>query len=457
MKTTRLIRIGGVLFLLLFLFNFVPFDAAARTAYTEEAGLTGYENRGAISGNDHTIDFNIVQELSSLFNNEKGSILKIEYFFDTDPGYGKGIALDFTTGSEITIDEAIPVHALDEGIHIFYMRVCDEAGRWSQTLNRIFLKTSLQTDNSYNITRAEYFFDTDPGTGNGFSADFTLSNKIALDNNWAVNALSDGVHMLYVRAMDEFGQWSQTFHRLFLKTHLQSDVMNIEEIEYFFDTDPGNGNGTKMENPGGEQLTVEQIIPVEDLSDGLHSINIRCRFSNNNWGQLFHRSFIKYPAYDVVKVEYYFDNDPGRGNAIDIPVTASEMVIIDDVFSISSLTSGNHTISIRALSEKDKWSEVFTATLTVFGGVGIDEAGKDRAFVKVYPNPTNGFLIVEINNINQEFEVQLISTNGSVLLDRKITVNGNTTLDLSSFSNGIYILKFLNKKEVRTQNIILSQ
>ena len=218
MKTTGFIRIGGVLFFLLFLFNFVPLNAALRTAYTEEAGLTGYENRGAITGNDHAIGFNIAQELSAHFNKEMGSILKIEYFFDTDPGYGKGIALDFTPGSEITIDEAIPVHALDEGIHFFYMRVCDESGRWSQTLNRIFLKTSLQTDNAYNITRAEYFFDTDSGTGNGLSADFTLNNEIALDNNWAVNTLSDGVHMLYVRAMDEFGQWSQTFHRLFLKS-----------------------------------------------------------------------------------------------------------------------------------------------------------------------------------------------------------------------------------------------
>lgn len=457
MKTTRLIKIGGMLLFLLLLFNFIALDAAIRTTYAEEAGLKRYETRGAIIGNDITVGFNAVRELSSHFNNEMGSILRIEYFFDADPGYGNGIPLDFTPGSEITIDEAIPVNALDEGIHIFYMRVCDEAGRWSQTLNRIFLKTQLQTDNPYTITRVEYFFDTDPGTGNGIAAEFTLNNEITLDNNWSVSSLNDGIHMLYVRALDEFGQWTQTFHRLFIKTQLQTDVVNIKEIEYFFDTDPGNGMGTKIENSTGEQITVEQIIPIEELSDGLHRINVRCMFADNNWGQLFHRSFIKYPAYDVVKVEYFFDDDPGRGNAIDLPVTASEMVIIEDVLPINSLTSGNHTINVRALSENDKWSDVFTATLTIFGGVGIDEANKDRAFVSVYPNPTSGTLILDVNNVNTPVEIQLVSVGGSVLLNKKILGDSNTTLDLSSFTSGMYILRFFYKDEIRTQNIILSK
>ncbi len=457
MKTKKLVRTGSIPIFLLLLFNFILFDAAISTIYAEEAGSKNYNNREAIIGSDYTIGLDIVQELYSHFNNEMGNIMKIEYFFDTDPGYGNGIPLDFAQGSEITIDEAIPVNSLDEGIHIFYIRVCDEEGKWSQTLNRIFLKTQLQSENLYNITRVEYFFDTDPGTGNGTAAEFTLNNEIAIDNNWSVNSLNDGVHMLYVRAIDEFGQWSQTFHRLFLKTHLQTDVVNIKEIEYFFDTDPGTGNGTKISVSPAEQITIEQILPVEDLSAGLHSINIRCKFADDNWGQLYHRGFIKYPAYDIVKVEYYFDDDPGLGNATDLPITPSEMMIIDNILPISSLTSGNHTVNIRALSENDKWSNLYTATVTIFGGVGIDEADKDKPFVSVYPNPTNGILNLDINGINTPLEIQVISASGSVLLNKKVFESTNTILDLNSFANGMYILRFFYKEKVRSQNIILSK
>ncbi len=457
MMTKRFIRTGGILLFLLLLFNFISPMAATRTTYFEEANLKDYINREAITRNDKTMGSGMIGEFSDHFNTETGNIVKIEYFFDTDPGYGNGIPLDFTPGSEIMIDEPIPVNSLEEGIHIFYIRVCDDEGNWSQTLNQIFLKTQLQSDSPYNITRVEYFFDTDPGFGNGSTAEFNSSSHIVVDNIWAEDFLDDGVHMLYVRAMDEFGQWSQTFQRLFLKTHLESDVLNVEEVEYFFDDDPGTGKGTKIEISPGERLTIDQVIPVEDLSDGLHRFNVRCRFSDNNWGQLYHRGFIKYSGYDIVKVEYYFDEDPGVGNATDLPVTPADMVIIDEVLPIQSLTSGSHTLNVRALSETDKWSDVFTATITVFGGVGIDDASVNRAFVSVYPNPTKGALTLEANSADTPLSFQLVSLSGAVLMNRKVLTESITTLDLSSYANGTYILRFWYKDEVRTQNIILSK
>ena len=450
MKTKWLIRTVQTFLLLLFLFIFEISNAdvySIRTSISENWFVTAYNSEA--TRNKETIGLEI--------ENSELTIVKVEYFFDTDPGYGNGTPLEVTTGEEIIINQAIPVNSLTEGIHIFYVRSCDNEGHWSQTLNRIFLKTQLQSDNPYTVTRVEYFFDTDPGYGNGTPADLSFSDNITLENIWAEDYLVDGIHMLYVRAMDEFGQWSQTFHRLILKTQLQADVLNIEEVEYFFDTDPGNGNGIKIDISPGEKITLEKIIPVEELSPGLHSFNVRGKFANNNWGQLFHRGFIKYPSYNLVKVEYYFDDDPGLGNATEMPVTPAEMVIIDDVLPISSLTSGTHTLNVRALSETDKWSHVFSATITVFGGVGIDETRTKNAFVSVYPNPTRGILNLDVNQITGSFKMQVITSNGSVLVVKELQEEANTTIDLSPFPNGIYLLRFTYKDEVLTQQIILSK
>ncbi|MFT3704271.1 MAG: hypothetical protein QM802_18025 [Agriterribacter sp.] len=104
-----------------------------------------------------------------------------------------------------------------------------------------------------NITRAEYFIDTDPGEGNGTNISITpgvnLSNATASIN---VNGLTNGVHRLYIRARNNEGKWSITHTKDFL---YDADIpyrtappaaQNITGAEYYIDTDPGEGKGTAI-------------------------------------------------------------------------------------------------------------------------------------------------------------------------------------------------------------------
>jgi hypothetical protein len=63
--------------------------------------------------------------------------------------------------------------------------------------------------------------------------------------------------------------------------------------------------------------------------------------------------------------------------------------------------------------------------------------------IRIYPNPTNGQLFVEIVGCENETKMGLSIYNlkGTVLLYNKILVNGNNPLDISGYSNGTYILK----------------
>lgn len=458
MRTKKKINKYQRILFLLFIFTFLinePAAAAFNTAFT--AGWLIPENgRNLKTANMEASSYDSSGTLLKDLAINENKISRIEYFFDYDPGFGKGISVEFNPGSEVILNKTIPVNSLNEGIHIFYLRVRDEVGRWSQTLNQIFLKTSLPEDEPYNISKIEYFFDDDPGYGNGISAEFSKNPIVILDKNWSINALSEGIHILYVRVLDASGQWSQTYNSVFLKTRLQTDEMhNISEVEYFFDIDPGVGKGTKLVIAPGNNPEVDQIIPVDGLTSGLHKLYVRCKDVNNKWSQLYQSLFYKYTAHDVVKAEYYFDTDPGPGKGTDLPISPSEIVVIDEILKLQSLSAGNHTFNVRAMSGNNLWSDVYSYTVTVFIETSIDDNQNEKAFVIAYPNPAKEMLNIDINTISSPLEIQITSANGKVLFTKVFSVEGQIALDMSQHAGGVYFLRIKYKDKVKTQNVIL--
>jgi hypothetical protein len=72
------------------------------------------------------------------------AITGIEYFIDTDPGFGKGIAVDLaTTGNDLTVTFFVNVAGLSDGDHVLYVRSKDALNRWGQMYSQGF--TSIYT------------------------------------------------------------------------------------------------------------------------------------------------------------------------------------------------------------------------------------------------------------------------------------------------------------------------
>ena len=133
-----------------------------------------------------------------------------------------------------------------------------------------------------NITRLEYFFDNDPGHGNGteitgYAAGNTIVN---FNTNLDGTALSQGIHTLFVRSKDD---WSITARQTFLKQNIES-LGNIVEMEYFFDNDPGAGNGTEITitpniNINNQLFAINFSAP----SNGQHYFFIRTKNAEGEW------------------------------------------------------------------------------------------------------------------------------------------------------------------------------
>ncbi|WP_400190531.1 T9SS type A sorting domain-containing protein [Hymenobacter sp. B81] len=147
------------------------------------------------------------------------NVTRVEYFIDTDPGFGNGTGVPLTPAPVLTTAAfTADVSGLGAGFHRLCIRSRDAAGRWSLTAVRSFYYEPALAAVP-NVTRVEYFIDTDPGFGNGISVPVVPGPDLA---RWTfsvdVGALANGPHRLLLRARDAAGRWSLVQTREFEKT-----------------------------------------------------------------------------------------------------------------------------------------------------------------------------------------------------------------------------------------------
>ena len=148
-----------------------------------------------------------------LSGSAQANIVKAEYFFDTEPGFGSGTDIPVIPGQVLSDKNfSADISFLSAGIHQMFVRVKDANGNWSIT-NRTFLykPPASITAPAPNIIKAEYFFDTEPGFGQGTPITITSGTQI-LNQNLSANiaSLGSGVHQFFLRVQDANGAWSIT-------------------------------------------------------------------------------------------------------------------------------------------------------------------------------------------------------------------------------------------------------
>jgi hypothetical protein len=133
-----------------------------------------------------------------------------EYFFDTDPGFNAANAILIAPqDSAILQNFSAATNALSVGYHKLYIRLKDNDSNWTLTTKR---NVEVYTSNTFLITAAEYFFNTDLGVGNSNLVNF---GSLLADGSFAFKIPFDkipiGSNTLYVRARDSTNKnWSIT-------------------------------------------------------------------------------------------------------------------------------------------------------------------------------------------------------------------------------------------------------
>lgn len=293
-----------------------------------------------------------------LSRKKSDTVVQLEYFFDEDPGYGKGTIVADAINSDGNAALTIPTDGLKPGAHNLCVRALANQGEWSPVVNKTFYLLSVS---SANIRQVEYFFDKDPGYGKGLhvSAVHEGSQELAL----STDGLKPGAHILFVRSQTDDGLWSGTMAHPFYIWETKAEKPS--RVEYFFDEDPGYGKGKSIALEGD---SANVSLDVGGMSYGAHMLFMRMQDEQGHWSTVLAHPFLVCDRDGFIAMEYYIDNDPGEGKAttIDIPVMFRDSDT-QVAFSVPTdeLEAGEHTIYVRGLDAKGNWCEVNQATFSV--------------------------------------------------------------------------------------------
>jgi hypothetical protein len=242
------------------------------------------------------------------------------------------------------------------------------------------------------LTAAEYYFDTDPGVGNGTALTVTTGDSILYSGSIITTGLPNGFHFLYIRSKDANGTWSLTERRMFFIQTGAPASPALAAAEYFFDTDPGVGNGIPLVVVGGDSILFSGSIPSGALIKGFHFLYIRTKGLDNKWGLAERRMlYIQSPptvSPILVAAEYFVNTDPGVGNATALTVVSGDSIDFSGPITVTDTVGGDDSLFIRVRDLSGLWSlyegREFHITL-----IGIDEiAGNGGSgLFQNYPNP----------------------------------------------------------------------
>ena len=314
----------------------------------------------------YSYDFAIEQQKDTLTHEP----VMAEYFIDTDPGYGKGMPIQKI--STDTLHFVLSIEGLKAGAHILYVRSADDGGKWSSTVARPLYVSPVAKEQ---FVEMEYFFDdSDPGFGKATPlSDFAegLSNLVTALSTEDLNA---GTHLLNVRGRRANGLWTSVTSRSFL---VIANEPAKPFVEYFFDTDPGYGNGFVIKDV--EKGANRIVIDLGDLPTGAHVLYVRSRDETRQWSVTVCRPFYVCRSAELTAVEYFFDDkDPGQGKAISVELPKMSDNVVTFEVKLEGLALGEHKLNVRVKGNDGLWrplaSEAFT--LTAHSGVSTIESGQ---------------------------------------------------------------------------------
>ena len=315
----------------------------------------------------YSYDFTIEQQKDTLTHEP----VLAEYFYDKDPGYGKGIPLQKV--STDTLRFVLSIEGLKAGAHMLYVRSADDGGKWSSTVARPLYVSPVRQEQ---FVQMEYFFDdSDPGFGKATPlSDFAVGME-TLVTTLPTDGLKAGAHLLNVRGRRANGLWTSVTSRSFL-------VIATEPldpfVEYFFDNDPGYGKGVIIKDI--EKGTNRLVIDLGDVPTGAHVLYVRSRNEEGQWSVTVCRPFYVCRRAELAAIEYFFDDkDPGQGKAIPVALPSTGGDVITFEVKLTGLSLGEHTLNVRVKGSDGLWRPLTTEAFTLTPSSGISTLETEQA------------------------------------------------------------------------------
>jgi hypothetical protein len=312
----------------------------------------------------------ILLMLMALFSVMAQQITKMEYFVDTEPGFGNGINIPVAPSADVTAGFNIDASGLTPGVHIVCVRAReDDTGGenrvWGAIASSLFITVDLQP--IPDISMLEYFVDTDPGVGLATPVTIANGKNISATFPININGLVPGLHMVVARVKNAYNEWSVVASSMFYAWEPVAGA-DITQMEYFFDTDPGFGAGNQVSIVPGKNISVVFNPGTYGLFPGIHLLYFRTKNSANRWSVTSVSTFLNIDVSvpDIVQLEYFLDDDPGYGAGIQVPITPGQNISGVVTIDTTGLSLGRHFLLVRAKNTRNSWGIVSYQEFSIF-------------------------------------------------------------------------------------------
>ncbi|MFM9052223.1 MAG: SprB repeat-containing protein, partial [Bacteroidota bacterium] len=326
---------------------------------------------------------------------QKRWVRSVEYFWgQTDPGPGQGIAVLPADGQfDASLEQFFKngITTPDTGLNLFNIRVKDQSGSWGPVFRSVVQAGSVPSSQPTPIrifVSAEYFWNNDPGAGNGIPVLATDGQFDESLEQFFANGLTvpqPGKNLFCMRTKDQHGQWGPVFKTVVLAPESPQPIAQplrmLVAAEYFWGTtDPGTGNGSPVLATDGQfDASLEQLYANGLLAPqpGQNLFNIRVKDQAGQWGPLF-KSVVIVPSTAIpigptqrliIAAEYFWGtSDPGAGSGT--PVLASDgdfNTSLEQLHgsNLHAPAGGNNLFNIRVKDQSGNWGPIFKSVVVV--------------------------------------------------------------------------------------------
>lgn len=202
------------------------------------------------------------------------------------------------------------------------------------------------------VTQLEYWIDIDAASRQSTAPSSGGTFSFEVD----ANALSPGIHTLSLRTQDDSGQWGTPLTHYFLRTSPVPQAHTVNQYEYWIDHDGESVHRTAAGSDGLLSLTLN----LDSLASGIHTLTVRAQDEREQWGTPMTHYFLRTAptpqAHTVSQYEYWIDHGGRNVHR----ATADSDGLLSLTLNLDSLTSGIHTLSVRAQDDSGEWGTPMT-------------------------------------------------------------------------------------------------
>ncbi|MEA1873436.1 MAG: T9SS type A sorting domain-containing protein [Bacteroidota bacterium] len=211
-------------------------------------------------------------------NNE---ISRYQYWFDD--GFDDAVSQSIPSSSNFQLISDIDATALSSGVHIFYLRFQDEKGQWSSPVAQFIYKMAIPESGlePNEIVAYQYWFDANHDDVITESVSATQNLLLATDID--AGAINPGVHIFYLRFLDNRGQWSSTISQFIYKIPESLSIENkIIAYRYWFNDDFTNVYEAPI-SPAQSLFSLSETIDMTQMWKGEYTLHYQFKDTLGMW------------------------------------------------------------------------------------------------------------------------------------------------------------------------------